>query len=63
MDEDTKGEGGGGSWRLEGGEDAVDGAGEGEIEAVAGDTAALVKAVGLEMGNEGGVGLDKGFLV
>ena len=45
---------------LDGGEGELDGGGEGEVEGVAGDAAALVKAVGLEVAEELGAGLDEG---
>jgi hypothetical protein len=54
--EDWGGEGGVGVGGLYGEDDAVDGGGEGEVEGVTGDAAALVKAVGLEVPGEGGAG-------
>ena len=45
---------------MEGGKDAVDGAGEGEIEAVACNPTALVEAIGLQVYDKRGKGLDEG---
>ena len=54
VDEDGGGEGRGWRGRAEGGDDVEEGEGEGEVEGVAGDATALVKAVGLVVGDEVG---------
>ena len=45
---------------LDGGEGGYNGGGEGEVEGVACDSTTLIKAVCLEIFEEGGAGLDEG---
>ena len=49
-----------GGWERDGEQGVADGDGEGEVEGIAGDAAALVEAVSLIVGGEGGEGLDEG---